>query len=83
MVRWSIRWGGWPIRTSVKGQAALVDLGNKGIVAATLTNGEDYGPAKDGAHGALWVATEALEITALRARYRAYLSYAEALSGAV
>lgn len=50
---------GGPFGPSVKGQAALVDLGDRGVVAATLLNGEDYGPAKDGALGALWVAAEA------------------------
>lgn len=38
------------------GQAALVDLDNRGVVVATLFNGEDYGPAKDGALGAIWLA---------------------------
>jgi hypothetical protein len=50
---------GGPFGPSVKGQAALVDLGDRGVVVATLINGEDYGPAKDGALGALWVAAEA------------------------
>ena len=43
----------------LRGQATVVDLGDRGVVAATLINGEDYGPAKDGALGALWIAAEA------------------------
>jgi hypothetical protein len=50
---------GGPFGPSTKGQAALVDLGDRGVVVATLINGEDYGPAKDGALGAFWVAAEA------------------------
>lgn len=50
---------GGPFGPSVKGQAALVDLGDRGVVVATLLNGEDYGPAKDGALGALWIAPRA------------------------
>lgn len=45
--------------SELRGQAALVDLGDRGIVAATLINGEDYGPAKDGALSALWIAASA------------------------
>jgi hypothetical protein len=41
------------------GQAVLVDLGRRGVVVATLYNGEDYGPAKDGAWGAIWLAARA------------------------
>ena len=43
----------------LRGQAAMVDLGERGVVVATLINGESYGPAKDGALGALWVCAEA------------------------
>lgn len=50
---------GGPFGPSVKGQAALVDLGERGVVVATLINDKSYGPAKDGALGALWVAAEA------------------------
>ena len=50
---------GGPFGPSVKGQAALVDLEDRGVVVATLINDESYGPAKDGALGALWVAAEA------------------------
>jgi len=50
---------GGPFGPSVKGQAALVNLGDRGIVVATLINGESYGPAKDGALGALWIAPRA------------------------
>ncbi|MBR0826927.1 hypothetical protein JQ596_15370 [Bradyrhizobium manausense] len=50
---------GGPFGPSVKGQAALLDLGDRGVVVATLINDESYGPAKDGALGALWVAAEA------------------------
>ena len=50
---------GGPFGPSVKGQAVLVDLVDRGVVVATLVNGEDYGPAKDGALGALWIAAEA------------------------
>jgi hypothetical protein len=60
-VKWSggpVVGDGGPFGPSVKGQAALVDLGDRGVVVATLINGEDYGPAKDGALGALWVAAE-------------------------
>jgi hypothetical protein len=45
--------------SELRGQATLVDLGNRGVVAATLINGEDYGPAKDGAWGAVWIAARA------------------------
>jgi hypothetical protein len=62
---------GGPFGPSVKGQAALVDLGDRGVVVATLLNDEDYGPAKDGALGALWWPLRRLEITARRRRYRA------------
>ena len=43
----------------LRGQAALVDLGDRGAVVATLLNGESYGPAQDGAWGAIWIATRA------------------------
>jgi hypothetical protein len=42
---------------TIRGQATLVDLGDRGVVVATL--GESYGPARDGALGAPWVAAEA------------------------
>jgi hypothetical protein len=41
------------------GQAVLVDLGSRGLVVATLYNGEDYGPAKDGVWGAIWIGARA------------------------
>jgi len=40
----------------LRGQAALVDLGDRGVVVAALINGESYGPASDGAWGAQWIA---------------------------
>lgn len=43
----------------LRGQAALVDLGDRGVVVAALINGETYGPAKDGASGAIWIAARA------------------------
>ena len=48
---------GGPFGSTVKGQAAVVDFGDRGVVVAIL--GEGYGPATDGALGALWVAAEA------------------------
>jgi hypothetical protein len=36
-----------------------VDLGDSGAVVAALINGEDYGPAKDGALGAQWTTPRA------------------------
>jgi hypothetical protein len=46
----------------LRGQAALVDLGSHGAVVATLTNGESYGPAKDGAWGALGLVPRAFGV---------------------
>jgi hypothetical protein len=46
----------------LRGQAALVDLGSHGVVVATLINGEDYGPARDGAWGAIWIIPRAFGI---------------------
>jgi hypothetical protein len=43
----------------VRGQAPVVDLGDREVVVATLINGEDYGPARDGAWGAQWIAPRA------------------------
>ena len=43
----------------IRGQAALVDLGERGVVVATLINDESYGPAQVGALGALSMAAEA------------------------
>jgi hypothetical protein len=43
----------------VYGQAVLIDLGTRGVVVATLNNGESYGPASDGAKNALWLAAQA------------------------
>jgi hypothetical protein len=43
----------------IRGQAAVVDLGDRGVVVATLINGESYGPANDGALGAQWIAPRA------------------------
>lgn len=43
----------------IRGQAALVDLGDRGVVVAALMTGEGYGPAKDGALSAQWLAAEA------------------------
>jgi hypothetical protein len=61
-VKWSggpVIGDGGPFGPSVKGQAALVDLGERGVVVATLINDESYGPAQDGALGALWIAPRA------------------------
>lgn len=61
-----IIWSGGPeigdvgrYHPSIRGQAVLVDLGSHGAVVAALTNGESYGPAQDGALGALWIAAYA------------------------
>lgn len=48
-----------PYHPSIRGQAAVVDLGAKGAVVATLINGESYGAASDGALSALWIAATA------------------------
>jgi hypothetical protein len=45
-----------PYSPTLRGQGALIDLEDRGVVVATLINGEDYGRAKDGALGALWIA---------------------------
>jgi hypothetical protein len=47
----------------IRGQAVLVDLGDRGVVVATLINGESYGPAEDGALGAQWIAPRAFGTT--------------------
>src|SRR4051794_5860365 len=36
------------VQAEIGGQAALVDLGSRGAVVASLFNGESYGPAPDG-----------------------------------
>ncbi len=46
----------------LRGQAALVDLGSHGVVVATLLNGESYGPAEDGAWGAIWIVPRAFGV---------------------
>jgi hypothetical protein len=46
-----------PYYPSIRGQAALVDLGPHGAVVAALVNGESYGPAADGALNAIWLAS--------------------------
>ncbi len=46
-----------PYHPSIRGQAALVDLGSRGAVVAALVNGESYGPAADGALSAIWLAS--------------------------
>lgn len=43
----------------VCGQAAVVDLGPRGVVVATLVNGENDVSAKDGATNAIWLCTDA------------------------
>jgi hypothetical protein len=43
----------------IRGQAPVVDLGDRGVVVATLINGESYGPAMDGALGAQWITPRA------------------------
>jgi hypothetical protein len=41
---------------TIRGEAAVVSLGSRGVVVATLITGDGYGPSKDGAWGALWLA---------------------------
>jgi hypothetical protein len=48
-----------PYHPRIRGQAALVDLGSSGAILAALINGESYGPAADGALGALWIVPRA------------------------
>jgi hypothetical protein len=50
---------GYHFNPELGGQAVLVDLGSHGVVVATLYNGEDYGPAMDGAWGAIWIGARA------------------------
>lgn len=45
--------------STMKGEAALVDLGSHGAVVATLITSDSYGQSKDGAWGALWIAPRA------------------------
>ncbi len=51
--------GGNTNSPELRGEAAVVDLGDLGLVVATLTNAESYGVALDGAWGALWIAPRA------------------------
>jgi hypothetical protein len=44
-----------PFSPTLRGQATVVDLGDRGVVIATLYNGSSYGRAGDGAYGALWL----------------------------
>jgi len=44
---------------SLRGQAATIDLGSRGVVVATLVNGENYVSAKDGATNAIWLCANA------------------------
>ncbi len=46
----------------LRGQAPLVDLGSRGVLVATLVTGDSYGPAQDGAWGALWIAARAFRL---------------------
>lgn len=46
----------------LRGEAALVDLGNRGVVVAALNNG-DWGISHDGAWGAKWLAPRAFGYT--------------------
>ena len=48
-----------PYHPTIRGQATLVDLGDKRAVVAPLINGESYGAASDGALGALWIVPRA------------------------
>jgi hypothetical protein len=43
----------------VYGQAPLIDLGARGILIVSLSTGEGYGPASDGASDALWLCANA------------------------
>ncbi len=62
-VRWSAFFlPDYHFNPELGGQAALVDLGERGAVVATLINGEDYGPARDGAWGAIWIVPRAFGI---------------------
>lgn len=44
---------------SLGGQAALVDLGSRGVVVATLRTGENITPVPDGAVDAVWLCANA------------------------
>lgn len=44
-----------PCYPSLGGQAALVDLGPRGVVVATLHTGENISPVPDGAISAVWL----------------------------
>jgi len=44
-----------PCYPSLGGQAALVDLGSRGVVVATLHTGENIEPVPDGAISAVWL----------------------------
>lgn len=50
---------GGTFHPSLQGQAVFVDLGLHGALVAALYNGESYGPAPDGAFGAVWVGARA------------------------
>jgi hypothetical protein len=43
----------------VRGQAVYVGLESRGAVVATLSNGESYGPARDGSLSVLWLVPRA------------------------
>jgi hypothetical protein len=47
---------------SLGGQAALVDLGARGVVVATLRTGENISPIPDGAVDAVWLCANAFGI---------------------
>jgi hypothetical protein len=44
-----------PCYPSLGGQAALIDLGSRGMVVATLYTGENITPVPDGAMSAIWL----------------------------
>jgi hypothetical protein len=44
---------------SLGGQAAVIDLGSRGVVVATLRSGENISPAPEGAIDAVWLCAKA------------------------
>jgi len=47
---------------SVKGQSPLIDLGDRGVVIATLISNENYSPGKNRALDVLWITPRAFGI---------------------
>lgn len=48
-----------PCYPSLSGQAALIDLGSRGVVVATLLTGDSTSPTPDGAVSAVWFGAKA------------------------